>query len=157
MKQCCKEYLTEQFGDEDVINEIYSEYAKSMQEKIPELEAALTAEIYGNEVVRLYDVGVAGLHRTLSHMDDIMSASVIIAIAGMEGALASVIGGLADCPVIAVPTSVGYGSSFGGISALLSMLNSCASGVSVVNIDNGFGAGYIASMINHMEAKGGDL
>ena len=116
-------------------------------------EAALTAEVHGNEVLRLYDVGVAGLHRTLHHMDDIMSASVIVAIAGMEGALASVIGGLADCPVIAVPTSVGYGASFGGVSALLSMLNSCASGVSVVNIDNGFGAGYLASMINHMEVK----
>ena len=113
-------------------------------------EAALTAEAHGNEVVRLYDVGVAGLHRTLAHLDEIMSASVIVAIAGMEGALASVIGGLADCPVIAVPTSVGYGASFGGLSALLSMLNSCASGVSVVNIDNGFGAGYLASMINHI-------
>ena len=116
-------------------------------------EAALTAEALGNEVTRLYDVGVAGIHRLLSHNEDVMTASVIIAIAGMEGALASVIGGLADCPVIAVPTSVGYGASFGGISALLSMLNSCASGVSVVNIDNGFGAGYLASMINHMEAK----
>lgn len=116
-------------------------------------EAALTAEAHGNEVVRLYDVGVAGLHRLLSHMDEIMSASVIIAIAGMEGALASVIGGLADCPVIAVPTSVGYGASFGGVSALLSMLNSCASGVSVVNIDNGFGAGYLAGMMNHMTQK----
>ncbi len=113
-------------------------------------EAALTAEAHGNEVLRLYDVGVAGLHRLLAHMDEIMSASVIIAIAGMEGALASVIGGLADCPVIAVPTSVGYGASFGGVSALLSMLNSCASGVSVVNIDNGFGAGYLAHMINHV-------
>lgn len=116
-------------------------------------EAALTAEVHGNEVVRLYDVGVAGLHRLLSNMDSIMGASVIIAVAGMEGALASVVGGLSDCPVIAVPTSVGYGASFGGISALLSMLNSCASGVSVVNIDNGFGAGYLASMINHMEVK----
>ena len=116
-------------------------------------EAALTAEVHGNHVIRLYDVGVAGLHRLLSHKEEIMGASVIIAIAGMEGALASVIGGLADCPVIAVPTSVGYGASFGGVSALLSMLNSCASGVSVVNIDNGFGAGYLASMINHMEAK----
>ncbi len=114
-------------------------------------EAALTAEVHGNEVVRLYDVGVAGLHRMLAHMDEIMSASVIIAIAGMEGALSSVIGGLADCPVIAVPTSVGYGASFHGVSALLSMLNSCASGVSVVNIDNGFGAGYLAGMINHMD------
>ena len=113
-------------------------------------EAALTAEILGNKVTRLYDVGVAGIHRTLAHMDEIMSATVIIAIAGMEGALASVIGGLADCPVIAVPTSVGYGASFGGLSALLSMLNSCASGVSVVNIDNGFGAGYLANMINHI-------
>lgn len=116
-------------------------------------EAALTAEYFGNEVIRLYDVGVAGLHRLLSHLEEIMSASVIIAIAGMEGALASVIGGLADCPVIALPTSIGYGASFNGLSALLSMLNSCASGVSVVNIDNGFGAGYLASMINHMEAK----
>lgn len=113
-------------------------------------EAALTAEVLGNQVVRLYDVGVAGLHRLLSHLDEIMEAQVIIAIAGMEGALASVIGGLADCPVIAVPTSVGYGASFGGLSALLSMLNSCASGVTVVNIDNGFGAGYYASMINHI-------
>lgn len=116
-------------------------------------EAAWTAQALGNDVVRLYDVGVAGLHRLLSHLDEIMSASVIIAIAGMEGALASVIGGLADCPVVAVPTSVGYGTSFHGLSALLSMLNSCASGVSVVNIDNGFGAAYLASMINHMEAK----
>lgn len=117
-------------------------------------EAALTAAVLGNEVVRLYDVGVAGLHRTLAHLDEIMNASVIIAIAGMEGALASVIGGLADCPVIAVPTSVGYGAAFGGLSALLSMLNSCASGVSVVNIDNGFGAGFIANRINHMKPRG---
>ena len=116
-------------------------------------EAALTAEFLGNRVNRLYDVGVAGLHRLMSHLDDIMQASVIIARAGMEGALASVIGGLADCPVIAVPTSVGYGASFHGLSALLSMLNSCASGVSVVNIDNGFGAGYMANMINHLGEK----
>lgn len=115
-------------------------------------EAALTAQMLGNEVSRLYDVGVAGLHRTLAHLDEIMSASVIVAVAGMEGALASVIGGLSDCPVIAVPTSVGYGASFHGLSALLSMLNSCASGVTVVNIDNGFGAGYFASMVNHMAA-----
>lgn len=114
-------------------------------------EAALTAEVYGNEVLRLYDVGVAGIHRLMSHMEDIMSARVIIAIAGMEGALASVIGGMADCPVIAVPTSVGYGANFGGLSALLSMLNSCASGISVVNIDNGFGAGFLASRINQMK------
>ena len=113
-------------------------------------EAAKTAEVLGNKVVRLYDVGVAGIHRLLDKksLDEIMQANVIIAIAGMEGALASVIGGLADCPVIAVPTSVGYGASFNGLAALLSMLNSCASGVSVVNIDNGFGAGYLASMIN---------
>lgn len=116
-------------------------------------EAALTAEVLGNEVIRLYDVGVAGIHRLLSHMEQIMSASVIIAIAGMEGALASVVGGLADCPIIAVPTSVGYGAAFQGLAALLSMLNSCASGVGVVNIDNGFGAGYLAAMINHMEAR----
>ena len=113
-------------------------------------EAALTAEFLGNRVVRLYDVGVAGLHRLLNHSEELMRASVVIAIAGMEGALASVVGGLVDCPVIAVPTSVGYGAAFGGIAALLSMLNSCASGVSVVNIDNGFGAGYLASMINHV-------
>lgn len=113
-------------------------------------EAALTAEALGNRVERLYDVGVAGLHRMLAHLDAIMEARVIVAVAGMEGALASVLGGLVDCPVIAVPTSIGYGANFGGLSALLSMLNSCASGVSVVNIDNGFGAGYLASMINHM-------
>jgi NCAIR mutase (PurE)-related protein len=112
-------------------------------------EAALTAEALGNEVIRLYDVGVSGFHRLISQFDIIMNAQVIISIAGMEGALTSVIGGLTDCPVIGVPTSVGYGASFGGIAALLSMLNSCASGVSVVNIDNGFGAGYLASMINH--------
>lgn len=116
-------------------------------------EAAVTAQALGNEVLRLYDVGVAGVHRLLANVEYIMNASVIIAIAGMEGALASVVGGLADCPVIAVPTSVGYGAAFHGLSALLSMLNSCASGICVVNIDNGFGAGYLASMINHMEAK----
>ncbi len=113
-------------------------------------EAALTAEALGNKVERIYDVGVAGIHRLFAHLDKLMSASVVIAIAGMEGALASVVGGLVSCPVIAVPTSVGYGANFGGLSALLSMLNSCASGVSVVNIDNGFGAGYQASMINHV-------
>lgn len=116
-------------------------------------EAALTAEFLGNRVERLYDVGVAGLHRLLSHKDQLMSASVVIAVAGMEGALASVVGGLVDCPVIAVPTSVGYGAAFGGLSALLSMLNSCASGTAVVNIDNGFGAGFLASRINHMEGN----
>lgn len=116
-------------------------------------EAALTAQMFGNEVVRLYDVGVAGLHRLLASLDELMRASVVIAIAGMEGALASVLGGLVDCPVIAVPTSVGYGASFGGVSALLAMLTSCASGTAVVNIDNGFGAGFLASRINHMEAR----
>ena len=116
-------------------------------------EAAATAEMLGNEVKRLYDVGVAGIHRLLAYADDIASANVIVAVAGMEGALASVIGGLASCPVVAVPTSVGYGASFGGVAALLAMLNSCASGVSVVNIDNGFGAGYQAHMINHAKAR----
>lgn len=115
-------------------------------------EAAVTAETLGSRVVRLYDVGVAGLNRLLSKLDVLMSARAIVAVAGMEGALPSVIGGLVDCPVIAVPTSVGYGANLGGFSALLSMLNSCASGVSVVNIDNGFGAGYLANMINKMES-----
>lgn len=115
-------------------------------------EAALTAELLGNEVVRVYDVGVAGMHRLLSSMEDVMTARVVVAVAGMEGALASVVGGMVDCPVIAVPTSVGYGASFGGLAALLAMLNSCASGVGVVNIDNGFGAGYLASTINHMRS-----
>lgn len=116
-------------------------------------EAALTAEYLGNKVQRIYDVGVAGIHRLLSHTEEILSASVIIVIAGMEGALASVVGGLADCPVIAVPTSVGYGAAFEGLAALLSMLNACSAGISVVNIDNGFGAGYLASKINHAEVK----
>ena len=111
-------------------------------------EAAVTAEFYGNNVVRLYDVGVAGIHRLLMNTDKLEDANVIIAVAGMEGALPSVVGGLVDCPVIAVPTSIGYGANFGGLSALLTMLNSCASGISVVNIDNGFGAGVLASMIN---------
>ena len=114
-------------------------------------EAALTAETLGNNVTRLYDVGVAGIHRLLSQLDILSEARVIVAIAGMEGALASVIGGLVRCPVIAVPTSVGYGANFGGLSALLTMLNSCAAGVSVVNIDNGFGAGFLASRINQMK------
>lgn len=113
-------------------------------------EAALTAEALGSRVERLYDVGVSGLHRLLSRLDVLVGAKAIVAIAGMEGALASVVGGLVACPVIAVPTSVGYGVNFGGLSALLSMLNSCASGVSVVNIDNGFGAGYLAHMINQI-------
>lgn len=113
-------------------------------------EAALTAEFLGNRVTRLYDVGVAGVHRLLAQADVLARARVVVAVAGMEGALASVVGGLVSCPVIAVPTSVGYGASFGGMTALLAMLNSCASGVSVVNIDNGFGAAYQASLINHL-------
>jgi NCAIR mutase (PurE)-related protein len=113
-------------------------------------EAARTAELMGNDVVRLYDVGVAGLHRILGERARLAAARVVIVVAGMEGALPSVISGLVSVPVIAVPTSVGYGASFGGIAALLGMLNSCASGVSVVNIDNGFGAGNIASLINHL-------
>lgn len=115
-------------------------------------EAAFTAEAFGNEVQRIYDVGIAGLHRLLAHVDDIMRASVIVAIAGMDGALPSAIAGLAHCPVVAVPTSVGYGAAFHGVAPLLTMLNSCASGVGVVNIDNGFGGAYLASMINHTEA-----
>jgi NCAIR mutase (PurE)-related protein len=111
-------------------------------------EALLTASIMGNEVDHLYDVGVAGIHRLMDKKDKLFSAAVLIVVAGMEGALPSVIGGLVEKPVIAVPTSTGYGTGFGGIAALLSMLNSCASGIAVVNIDNGFGAGYIASLIN---------
>lgn len=114
-------------------------------------EAAVTAELFGNRVERIVDVGVAGIHRLFHNLDGIRGARVIVAVAGMEGALPSIIGGLVDKPVIAVPTSVGYGASFNGLSALLTMLNSCAAGVSVVNIDNGFGAGYIASMINRMK------
>jgi len=114
-------------------------------------EAALTAETLGSDVTRVYDAGVAGLHRLLSHLEELTRARAVVAVAGMEGALASVVGGLVECPVIAVPTSVGYGASFGGVSALLCMLNSCASGVSVVNIDNGFGAGYLAHKINTTE------
>ncbi|AWI07612.1 1-(5-phosphoribosyl)-5-amino-4-imidazole-carboxylate carboxylase [Clostridium drakei] len=113
-------------------------------------EAAVTAEIFGNKVERIYDVGVAGIHRLFDRLEIIRQSKVIIVVAGMEGALASVLGGLVDKPVIAVPTSVGYGANFGGLSALLCMLNSCASGISVVNIDNGFGAGYLSSMINKL-------
>jgi NCAIR mutase (PurE)-related protein len=111
-------------------------------------EARVTAEIMDQDTATLYDVGVAGIHRLLAHAEELQSASVAVVVAGMEGALASVVGGLVDCPVIAVPTSVGYGASFHGLAALLAMLNSCASGVTVVNIDNGFGAGYTASLIN---------
>lgn len=117
-------------------------------------EAACVAEFFGANVERFYDVGVAGIHRLLAVAPQIREANVVIAIAGMEGALASVIGGLVDKPVIAVPTSVGYGANFGGLSALLTMLNSCAEGISVVNIDNGFGAGYLAAQINRLIVKG---
>ncbi len=116
-------------------------------------EAALTAEIMGNPVERVYDVGVAGIHRLFAKLEIIQNAKVVIVVAGMEGALASIVGGLVDKPVIAVPTSIGYGANLGGISALLSMLNSCANGVGVVNIDNGFGAGYLASSINHIKGN----
>lgn len=114
-------------------------------------EAYFTAEFFGNKVERLYDVGVAGIHRLLSNRNIIEEARVIVAVAGMEGALPSVVGGLVDAPVIAVPTSVGYGANFDGLAPLLAMLNSCASGISVVNIDNGFGAGYLASIINKLK------
>lgn len=113
-------------------------------------EAAVTAEVLGSRVTRIYDVGVAGIHRLLDVMEELLKANAVVVVAGMEGALASVVGGLVPCPVIGVPTSIGYGASFGGVAALLSMLNSCASGVSVVNIDNGFGAGYQATLINRI-------
>ncbi len=119
-------------------------------------EAALTAELIGSRVERLYDVGVAGIHRLFDNWDLINRARVIVVVAGMEGALASVVGGLATCPVIAVPTSVGYGSHFGGLAPLLTMLNSCATGVAVVNIDNGYGAGYMAALINRVGEKVAD-
>lgn len=115
-------------------------------------EAAITATVMGNKVECLFDVGVAGIHRLFAHRDKLMNAAVLIVVAGMEGALASVVGGLVARPVIAVPTSIGYGASFGGLAALLGMLTSCASGVTVVNIDNGFGAGFAASLINRAEA-----
>jgi NCAIR mutase (PurE)-related protein len=117
-------------------------------------EAALTAELAGNEILRVNDVGVAGVHRLLHRLDDLRRAAVVVVVAGMEGALPSVVGGLVSCPVVAVPTSVGYGASFGGITALLGMLSSCAAGVTVVNIDNGFGAGYAAALINRVGARG---
>ncbi len=117
-------------------------------------EAAQTAEFFGSDVTRIFDVGVSGIHRLLSKTEDLRKANVVIAVAGMEGALPSVIGGLVKVPVIAVPTSVGYGANFEGLSALLTMINSCANGISVVNIDNGYGAGYIATQINRLAEKG---
>lgn len=116
-------------------------------------EASQTAEFFENNVERIFDVGVSGIHRLLANMDEFSDANCIVAVAGMEGALASVIGGIVDKPVIAVPTSVGYGANFGGLSALLTMINSCANGIAVVNIDNGYGAGYIASQINHLGVR----
>ena len=118
-------------------------------------EAAQTAEYFGNYVERIYDIGVSGIHRLLAKVDDIRLANCVVAVAGMEGALASVIGGLVERPVIAVPTSVGYGANMGGLSALLTMINSCANGIAVVNIDNGYGAGYMASQINRLAMRGG--
>ena len=119
-------------------------------------EAAQTAEYFGGKVNRIYDAGVSGIHRLLSNVDTLNSANCVVAVAGMEGALASVVGGLVKVPVIAVPTSVGYGANMGGISALLTMINSCANGISVVNIDNGYGAGYIATQINRLAVFGGE-
>lgn len=116
-------------------------------------EAARTAEFFGNYVERIYDVGVSGIHRLLSRLEDLRKANVIIAVAGMEGALAGVVAGLVENPVIAVPTSVGYGANFNGLSALLTMLNSCSNGITVVNIDNGYGAGYVASQINRLACR----
>ncbi|MCL0312142.1 nickel pincer cofactor biosynthesis protein LarB [Apilactobacillus sp. TMW 2.2459] len=116
-------------------------------------EAAITAQMYGNRVKRIYDVGVAGIHRLFEHLDEIRKAKVVIVVAGMEGALVSVVGGLINAPLIAVPTSIGYGTNFGGLTALMTMLNSCASGITVVNVDNGFGAGYSASLMNHLGVK----
>ena len=134
-----------------VISETYISIVTAGTADIPVAEeAAVTAEIFGNRVERIFDVGVAGIHRLYQRLDVIRGGKVIIAVAGMEGALPSVLGGLVNKPIIAVPTSVGYGANFHGLSALLTMLNSCAAGVSVVNIDNGFGAGYIASMINKL-------
>lgn len=136
---------------EEVLTESYIAVIAAGTSDLPVVEEAVeTAKILGNRVERIVDVGVAGIHRLFDRIDVIRGAKVVIVIAGMEGALASVIGGLVDKPIIAVPTSVGYGANFGGLSALLSMLNSCASGVSVVNIDNGFGAAYNASMINKL-------
>lgn len=120
-------------------------------------EAAQTAEFFGNHVERIYDVGVSGIHRLLSRVETIQSANCVVAVAGMEGALASVIGGLVDKPVIAVPTSIGYGASMNGLSALLTMINSCANGIAVVNIDNGYGAGYMAAQINKLAAYRKDI
>lgn len=143
--------ITQRRDDKDKQADTYIAVVTAGTSDIPVAEeAAVTTEVFGNIAERIFDVGVAGLHRLLGKIDLIRGARVIIAVAGMEGALPSVLGGLVDKPIIAVPTSVGYGANFGGLSALLTMLNSCAAGISVVNIDNGFGAGYIASSINRL-------
>jgi len=142
--------IVAQRADRPLVGSIVIASAGTSDEAVCE-EAALTAELFGNRVTRISDVGVAGLHRLLGHVKTLQSARVVIVVAGMEGALASVVGGLVDCPVIAVPTSVGYGASFEGLAALLAMLNACASGIGVVNIDNGYGAACLASRINQME------
>jgi len=158
VKEICSEACYNQLGrtitirrQEEELTDSYIAIVTAGTSDLPVMEeAAETALLFGNRVEKIVDVGVAGIHRLFSKMETIRKAKVIIVVAGMEGALASVVGGFVDKPVIAVPTSVGYGTSFGGIAALLSMLNSCASGVSVVNIDNGFGAAYSASMINKL-------
>ena len=145
-------FVVGQFPKVDGIGRVAVVTAGTSDMKVAK-EAVVTLKAFGNDVIEIYDVGVAGIHRLMDRIDEIRQATVVIAIAGMEGALASVIGGLVSAPVIAVPTSIGYGANFEGLSALLSMINSCSSGVSVVNIDNGFGAGYQASLINHINVK----
>ena len=145
-------FVVGQFPKVDGIGSVAVVTAGTSDMKVAK-EAVVTLKAFGNDVIEIYDVGVAGIHRLMDRIDEIRQATVVIAIAGMEGALASVIGGLVKAPVIAVPTSIGYGANFEGLSALLSMINSCSSGVSVVNIDNGFGAGYQASLINHINVK----
>ena len=145
-------FVISQYPEADGISKVAVVTAGTSDMKVAK-EAVVTLKAFGNDVIEIYDVGVAGIHRLMDRIDEIRQATVVIAIAGMEGALASVIGGLVKAPVIAVPTSIGYGANFEGLSALLSMINSCSSGVSVVNIDNGFGAGYQASLINHINVK----
>lgn len=145
-------FVIGQYPEADGIDKVAVVTAGTSDMKVAK-EAVVTLKAFGNDVIEIYDVGVAGIHRLMDRIDEIRQATVVIAIAGMEGALASVIGGLVKAPVIAVPTSIGYGANFEGLSALLSMINSCSSGVSVVNIDNGFGAGYQASLINHINVK----
>lgn len=145
-------FVIGQYPEADGIGKVAVVTAGTSDMKVAK-ETVVTLKAFGNDVIEIYDVGVAGIHRLMDRIDEIRQATVVIAIAGMEGALASVIGGLVKAPAIAVPTSIGYGANFEGLSALLSMINSCSSGVSVVNIDNGFGAGYQASLINHINVK----